>query len=348
MLTARENMIAAITGGKPDRFVNNFEALSMRIHPAMMHEPKQVKGGPDIVNSWGVTRSFPVNVPAAFPVHTPDKVVCKDIEHWQDYVHAPSTDFSSEEWAMCKETMYDTIDATKTMPCTLVVAGLFEQTHHLCGMQEALMYYMINPDEMKDLIKYLTEYELRIAEGICSHLKPESIFHHDDWGSETNSFLPPAMFEDFFLDAYKQIYGYYHDHGVKYIFHHSDSYCANILDSMIEMGIDVWQGCMHSNNVPELVKKYKGKLAFMGDIDNKFVDFEGWTPEDCYKAGVRACEENGMENFIPCITQGGSGSTFPGSYAALVAGIDRYNSEKFGFSQAELEAARGPLEIMFG
>ena len=198
------------------------------------------------------------------------------------------------------------------------------------------------------MIEYLKEYELRIAEGICSRIHPEALFHHDDWGSETNSFLRPSMFEDFFVDAYKEIYKYYHDHGVQLIFHHADSYCVNLVDDMIEMGIDVWQGCMQSNNVPELVKKYKGKITFMGDIDNKSMDFPGWTKEDCRKAAVRAMEENGMYSFIPCITQGGPGSVFSGSYQALSDEIDKYNAEKFGFTVEEIAAQRPPLQIMFG
>ena len=348
MLTARENMRRCIVGdAAPDRFVNNFEALAMGIHPGMMVDTDAVKGGPNVVNSWGITRSFPANTPGAFPVHTPELTVVKDIEHWKDYVHAPSTDYPDEIWAACKG-MYDAMDGENAFKTTLYVSGLFEMTHHLCSIDQALMYYMTDPDEMHDLIKYLTEYELRVAEGICKNIKPEVLFHHDDWGGETNSFLRPSMFEDFFLDAYKEIYSYYHDHGVQFVFHHADSYCANLVDDMIEMGIDVWQGCMQSNNVPELTKKYKGKITFMGDIDNKSMDFSGRTNEDCRKAAVRAMEENGMYSFIPCITQGGPGSVFSGSYAALIDEIDKYNAEKFGFTKAELEAKRPPIQIMFG
>ena len=82
MLTAKENMRRCIKGdAAPDRFVNNFEALSMSIHPAMMIDHNPTKGGPAVVNNWGITRSFPANTPAAFPVHTPELIVVKDIEH---------------------------------------------------------------------------------------------------------------------------------------------------------------------------------------------------------------------------------------------------------------------------
>ena len=332
----------------PDRFVNNYEALSIGVHPAMMADHNPTRGGPDVVNNWGITRTFPANVPAAFPKHTPELIVVKDIEHWKDYVHMPFTDFPEELWGVCKERLFDPMDGVNSFKTVLYVPGIFDMTHMLCSIDKALAYFITNPDEMHDMVKYLTEYELRIAEGICSHLHPEALLHHDDWGSERNSFFRPSMFEDFFLDAYKQVYGYYHDHGVELIIHHSDSYCANLVDDMIEMGIDVWQGCMQSNDVPALTKKYKGKIAFMGDIDNKSMDVPGWTKEDCRKAAVRAMEENGMYGFIPCITQGGPGSVFSGSYLALCDSIDEYNAEKFGFTVEEIAAARPPHQIMFG
>ena len=346
MLTAKENMREVIRGGNPDRFVNQYEAVSLLMHPYMLSQPLLKRGQENVVNGWGVTNSFPANVPGAFPVHTPEKIVVKDIEHWQDYVHAPSLKFPDELWDVCKG-MYAAVDGTKAYKASFIAPGLFEQCHHLCSIEEALMNYMEYPDEMHDLIKYLTDWELELAEGICSNLHPDAIFHHDDFGSEQNSFLRPSAFEDFFLDAYKQIYGYYKSHGVEIIIHHSDSYCANIVPIMIEMGIDVWQGCMHSNNVPELVKQYGGKMTFMGEIDNKQVDFDGWTQADCEKAAINAMESCGIKHFIPCITQGGPGSLYEGTYKGLWDAIDHYNCEKFGHKQADLDAAREPMVIMF-
>ena len=350
MLTAKQNMLEVIRGGKPDRFVNQYEAIALLFHPFLLASPLLKKGDMNVVNAWGVTNSFPGNTPGAFPVHTPDKIVVKDIEHWRDYVHAPSLKFPNELWDVCKG-MYAAVDGTKAFKATFVAPGLFEQSHHLCSMEEALMNYMEYPDEMHDLIKYLTDWELELAEGICSNLHPDAIFHHDDFGSERNSFLRPAVFEDFFLDAYKQIYGYYKSHGVELIIHHSDSYCANLVPIMIEMGIDVWQGCMHSNNVPELIKQYGGRMTFMGDIDNKQVDFDGWTYADCEKAALNSIKTCGEaadgKYFIPCITQGGPGSLYEGTYKGLWDAIDKYNCEKFGHRLEDIEANRLPITIMF-
>ncbi|MBQ1892166.1 MAG: uroporphyrinogen decarboxylase [Firmicutes bacterium] len=346
MLTARENMRRCVKNEGPDRYVNQYEALKPMSTPLAFHNPRPRRGEADKVNAWGVTYSYPMNVPAGFPVHTPDKLVVKDIENWRDYVKAPSLDWPEEEWEKM-EAAYASVDRTKAYACTFVTPGIFEQTHHLCSIDQVLLYYMINEEEMTDMIKYITEWELKFAEKFINRLHPDAILHHDDWGSETNTFLRPSMFDDYFLEPYKQIYGYYHDHGVELIIHHSDSYGANIVPEMIEMGIDVWQGPMHTNNVPELVKKWGKQITFMGEIDNKFVDFDNATYDDCVKAARNAIESVGtMEGFIPCITQGGPGSLYVGGYEGLWQAIDEYNIEKFGYTQEEIDAARLPLSVM--
>ena len=129
------------------------------------------------------------------------------------------------------------------------------------------------------------------------------------------------MFEDYFLDSYKEIYGYYKNHGVDYIVHHSDSYAATLVPDMIDMGIDVYQGCMKTNNIPELIKKYGDKISFMGVIENAFVDHEGWTDEECEKVVRETIDECGIHSFIPCIAQGGPGSVYPGVYLSLSSAI---------------------------
>ena len=86
--------------------------------------------------------------------------------------------------------------------------------------------------------------------------------------------------------------------------HHSDSYAANLVPSMIEMGIDIWQGVMSTNNIPELIEKYGGQITFMGGIDSGEVDREDWSREHIAQEVERVCRENGTKFFIPCNTMG--------------------------------------------
>ena len=86
-------------------------------------------------------------------------------------------------------------------------------------------------------------------------------------------------------------------------------------------------------------------ISFMGGIENRAVDFEGWTDENCDAVVRRVCEECGNKYFIPCIAQGGPGSVYPGVYKSLCDSIDKLNEEKFGIKASE--STRLPWQIMF-
>ena len=342
MLTARENYYQAAKGGNPDRFANQYEALRLCMHPGYLHSPSPKPGEENIVNAWGVTNSYPLGSPGAFPVHTPDKIVIKDIEDWKSYVKAPSLDFPQEEWDMFRA-VYDSVDTTQAYKAVFIAPGVFEQCHHLGEIQNTLINLTCYPDEMEDLIKYLTEYELRLAELICDKLKPDALFHHDDFGSRTNLFMPPHVWEEFYVPAYKEIYGYYKTHGCELVIHHSDSYGVPLVPYLIEMGVDVWQGCMSSNDLPKLSREWCGKIAFMGGFDGADYDRADWDAEDIHKRVYEFLDQCDPKGFIPCIGQGGPGSIYDGVYEAIFQAIDDYNVEKFGINRDEI--TRLPLQF---
>ncbi|MEG1384744.1 MAG: uroporphyrinogen decarboxylase family protein [Oscillospiraceae bacterium] len=330
MLTKKQNLLETIHGGKPDRFVNQFEAFKLLGgSPFAVHNPRPMRPGElDKVNAWGITFSWPAGLPGGFPVHDEEHIVCKDITKWREYVHAPNIVFSPEEWApFVKEA--EAVDRNEYFATPFVAPGLFEQCHHLMSIEEALINFYDEPECMHELIDYLTEWELQYAEELCKYLKPDALFHHDDWGSQKSTFISPDMFKEFFLPAYKKVYGRYRDLGVKLIVHHSDSYAATLVPYMIEMGVDIWQGVMTSNNIPELIKKYGGQISFMGGIDSAAVDFPGWTREAIRSEVKRACDENGKLYYIPNATQGLNISTFEGVYETVSEEIDKYSKEVF-------------------
>lgn len=328
MLSKKQNLLETIHGGNPDRFVNGYEFISFVNTPIEAAVRRPGYGELNVVNSWGVTNSWPEGTPGPFPVHTGDRIVIKDIENWRSYVKAPTVKYSDEAWAPYIEAA-GKVDRQDTFLSVFVAPGLFEQCHHLCEIQNALMNFYTNPDEMHELISFLTDWELSLAEEICSHLHPELVFHHDDWGSQISTFISPQMFEEFFLEPYKKIYGCYKANGVELVVHHSDSYAATLVPYMIDMGIDIWQGVMTSNDIPALIRQYGGKISFMGGIDSARVDFPEWTPEVIDREVRRACDENGSHYFIPCTTQGMAMSTFKGVYECVSEKIDTYSREYF-------------------
>lgn len=329
MLTKRENLMETIQGGHPDRFVNQYEAFAiLQNDPFNKHFPGPKEGEMDVKVGWGVTKQWPVGTPGAFPVHDAEHIVCKDITEWQKYCVAPPAVYPEEEWEDCIKAA-EAVDRKDQFVTAFIAPGVFEQCHYLLEIQECLMDFYEEPESMHELIDYIVDWEVRYAEQLCKYMKPDALFHHDDWGSQLSTFISPDMFEEFFLEGYKKIYGTYKKNGVQLIVHHSDSYAATLVPYMIEMGIDIWQGVMTTNNIPELIKKYGGQISFMGGVNSASVDHPGWTREEVVKEVERACREYGKLYFIPGASQGLPISNFEGVYEAMTEEIDRMSKIMF-------------------
>ena len=327
MLTKRQNLLETIKGGNPDRFVNQYEYMDI-ILEAPMDLFLAPGPGTEITTKWGVTLRWPADQIGSFPVHDAEHKVLKDITKWKEVVKAPSVFYTEEEWAAAIAHA-NSVDRNDQFVTSFVAPGIFEMTHHLMSMEDALMALYEEPELMKELIDYVVEYELAYAQEVIDHIHPDALFHHDDWGSQRSTLISPAMFEEFFLPAYKKVYGFWKANGVELIVHHSESYAATLVPYMIEMGVDVWQGAMTTNNIPELIKQYGGKITFMGDIDSGVVDHPAWSGEEIAKYVEIACKRCGKLYFIPNLSQGLNFSSFPGVYEATSEAIDEMSKKMF-------------------
>ena len=311
--------------GKPERHLMQYEALTVQMpDPIMIYVGGGSRPGVTVKNQWGVTILFPEGDPGPTPLITPETKVCPDITRWRDYVHAPDIETAcAEGWepwiAMGREKA-----GTDRLLTALFPTGLFEQCHFLMGFEDTLANFYEHPQEMHELIDYLTEFRLKYVKLLIDKLQPEAILSHDDWGAKEALFMSPEMWREFFKEPYRKIYQYIRSRDVIAI-HHADSYLAPIVEDMAEIGIQVWQGVLPENNIPELQKCLKGSMVLMGGI-GAAIDRPDSTEEE-----IRAYVREALEaycpggHFIPCITYGLSGTVFPHVDPIINEEIAAYN-----------------------
>jgi hypothetical protein len=326
MLTIKQNLQETIKGGNPDRFVKQYEfmELILEIPGSVMPMPGQILKK----NEWGIIFSWPEDQIGCFPVHDDEHKLLKDITKWKEAVKAPELDFPDEDWAAAVEHA-NAIDRNEKYVASFMAPGVFEMTHHMMGMEDAMMNLYEEPELMHELIDFLTEFEINKARRIIDHIHPNAVFHHDDWGGQISTFMSPGMFEEFFVEPYKKIYQFWKDNGAEIVVHHSDSFGETLVPYMVEMGIDIWQGVMTTNDIPKLINEYGGKISFMGGVDSGPLDHQAWNADDINEHVEKACKQCGKHYFIPCLTQGGPYSSFPGVYDAASAAIDKMSAELF-------------------
>ena len=285
--------------------------------------------GKTSVDRWGTEILFPEDAPGPMPHVTETNKVCPDITQWQDYVKVPDLVANcSSGWEDALKSASE-VNRDEKLVLGFMGTGIFEQSHFLMGFEDALMNLLLEPESMKELIDAIAEYRFQYAKLLVDNLHPDIILSHDDWGSKTSLFMQPDTWREYFKEHYRRIYGYMHDHGVL-VMHHADSFLEPIIEDMVEIGVDVWQGVLPENNIVEMQKQLDGRMTLMGGIDAT-IDRVDATEEEIRKDVRRACSTYGPGgHFIPCMTYGLSGTIYPQTDEIIADEIEKYNKETYG------------------
>lgn len=326
-MDVRENFLETLRGGKPEFLVNEWEPFSMIFDP-LMGATLVAKVGQTVIDPWGVSIYWGENEPGAMPIVNDKTKVCTDITEWKKTVKAPDLLAEKLDWSAAIA-QRDEAHAAGKLATSLMATGLFEQTHYLLGFEDTLMNFLLEPEAMHELLDYITEYKLTYCKLLVENLHPDVVLFHDDWGSKTNLFVSAEVWREFFKPGYTKIYKYLKDNGV-IILHHSDSHCELIVQDMIDIGMDVWQGVLPENDILRIQKEVDGKLILMGGINAPLIDHGDFNEEAIRKEVRRACDEYVPGGgFIPCLTYGGPGSIFPGVDDIIQDEIRKISSKYF-------------------
>ena len=312
--------------GQPERQLKQYEALHLVLTDPINGylRGNRVKGSVS-KDRWGTTILFPEDAPGATPHITATDKVCPDVTHWRDYVHAPDLISNcADGWEDCARKARE-IAGDDRLVCGFMGTGIFEQTHFLMGFEDTLTGFYEHPDEMHELIDYITEYRLQYVKLLIEGLRPDAIFSHDDWGAKEALFMNPEMWREFYKEPYRRFYGYIRDQGCITI-HHADSYLVPILEDMIEVGIQCWQGVLPENDIPAIQKQLGGRLILMGGI-GAAIDRPDSTEEEIrpyVRDALRRYCPGG--HYIPSITYGIMGTVYKHVDPFIDDEIDRYNA----------------------
>lgn len=336
MLTAKQNVLETLKpDGKPDRLVNGFvpfvPIMSDPIYALLRGNRVKGKMTKDV---WGTEIAWPEGQHAAMPHVTNENKVLKDITKWREILKIPDVAGAGKDpakWETAKSAAAAAGQNDK-LSMGFMGTGVFEQLHFLMGFEDTLMNFLIEPEAMHELVEMVGEFRLAYIKELVDKLKPDIILSHDDWGSKKSLFMSPEVWREFIKPQYVKIYGYAKAHGVM-IMHHADSFLEPIVDDMVELGVDIWQGTLPQNDIVGLQKQLKGRMVLMGGVDAAIVDWPN-TPEAVIRTEVRrACETYGPGGgFIPCLTYGGPGAIYPKVEETIIDEIDKYNKDVYGIS----------------
>lgn len=328
MLSPKENLLETIRrGGHPERLPVCFAPFRpIGGDPVFQFVRGNRVRGTNSYDRWGTYISFPEDQPAAIPIVTPENQVIRNIEEWEKYVTVPDLRVNcSQGWETALKNKEEIPEGFLSM--TVMGTGIFEQLHMLMTFEDTLMNLLLYPKEMHELIEVVADFRLEYMKLIVENLHPDVICSHDDWGSEHAMFMHPDTWREFFKEPFRRLYSYLHSQGVL-VMHHADSFCEPIAEDMAEIGIDIWQGVLPTNDIVGLSRRLDGRMALMGGVSS-VIDREDSTEEEIRREMRRVLDSySRLKGFIPSYTYGGPGTIFPHVLPVIHEEIERYNRRK--------------------
>lgn len=150
-----------------------------------------------------------------------------------------------------------------------VCARPFERLQFVRGTENVFCDLADDTPQIRRLIEMIHEFYLEdVRQWARSNV--DAVFIMDDWGANASLLISPAMWRAIFKPLYKDYCDAIHAAG-KFVFMHSDGHTAAIIGDLIEVGVDALNSQLFCMDIEDLARRYKGKIAFWGEIDRQRV-----------------------------------------------------------------------------
>lgn len=199
----------------------------------------------------------------------PNNFILDDITKWREVIKVP--DLSHVDWE--KEARKDMAltkemgaDPDETLMVFMSGAGCFQHLMAFMGFTEGLCAISEEPEEVKALVDYLTDFYLDVYEK-CFDYYPVDIFGMADdnaaWGAP---FISLEQYRQIFKPAQAREAQFAKDKGLSIIMHDCGK-CEMFIDDWIEMGIHYWEPAQTCNDLVGIQKKYGKEMIVVGGVD---------------------------------------------------------------------------------
>ena len=275
-LNNKENLLRALRRDNPEWVPNGMESVVWIMAPIV---DRTEAAGPD---AFGVLWALEEGAQGgSYPA--PGGHTISDVRLWRDQISIPDVD--ALDWDKVR-TQAGEIDRENHLASGFIEMGLFERSYLLLGMDEALIAYLTEPEEMGAMVSAIADFKIALIERFDREADLDILWYGDDWGTQSNLFLPPETWRRIIKPNTARIYDCAKRLGI-IVNQHSCGRIESIFQDMVEIGADVWNPCQPCNDLASLKQHFGGRVSFCGGIDSQFVlDKPGVTPDEV-RAEVR-------------------------------------------------------------
>ena len=144
--------------------------------------------------------------------------------------------------------------------------SLYERAHFIRGLDNAWTDIYENTEKLCGLIDIFTDMNLHILDQYAKAGFDGFIFC-DDWGLQDKLMISPVKWREIWKPRYAEVYARAHALGIQ-TFLHSCGHIVEILDDLIEIGLDAVEMQQQENMGLDLLgKRFAGRMTFFCPVD---------------------------------------------------------------------------------
>lgn len=143
---------------------------------------------------------------------------------------------------------------------------LFLQMLDLFGFENLMIELMDNRDKVEYIADLLTESCIRVVNCMADR-GVDGMIAIEDLGVQDRLIISPNMWREIFRPRYEKVIKEVHRRGMHFLIH-SCGYIYDLIEDMIEIGVDVLQIDQQDNmGIDRLAERYAGRICFFCPVD---------------------------------------------------------------------------------
>ncbi len=178
---------------------------------------------------------------------------------------------------------------------------MFMRLFYLRGMENFMVDVATEDPRLSILIDMVLEYNLKLVNKWLE-IGADFISFGDDLGSQKSLLINPKQFRKYLKPCYAKIFKTCREGGA-YVYFHSDGHILEVIDDLIECGVNVLNPQIRANTLEGLVQTCKGRVCINLDLDRQLFPFA--TPDEIRRHIYEAFEalylpEGGLMLYAEC------------------------------------------------
>lgn len=306
-MTEKENYLKLLRGEQPDwvpryTFISNGGPT-----PTAMVGCSVLRGDPpadpmaESVDCWGVTH-VPVPSAGGARIPKPGEFILKDICDWRDVIKLP--DISEFDFEADAKKQLSRIDREQTAVMFDLNCGFFQLLMEFMGFTEGLCAMYEEPDEVKALMEYISNFVYEVNSKIVDYFQPDVFALVDDTATWQNPFISVNTYRELIKPFHQQQANLAIERG-KGVDMHNCGHCEAFIEDWFDLGVVSWNPAQTCNDLLGIKKRYGNKLILEGCWEARGRLIE----EDCTEQEVKDAVRRTIETYAP-----GGGYMFMGSF----------------------------------